>query len=669
MNGTGASDSNALPDHSGPTLFPNLFSKLVVGPREFRNRIFSTGHMTCLINDHSLPDERFVAYHEARARGGAGLIITEAAKVHATGGWRNLDASTDACIPGYRRTADAVHQHGCAIFGQLGHSGAYGISTRDGTLGVSYAPSQSKSDRSHNIARALPASLLKEYVVAYGQAAARMTSATLDGIEILASHSLLPAQFLNPVLNRRTDDYGGSLENRMRFLREIIESVRNLAGDDVVVGVRISADEMDDDGNDPEEIFTVCRKIADDGGIDYLNIIAGSMINLRGSIHVVPPMAIETGYLAPLGQRIRQAVNIPIFLAGRINQPHQAEEILINGHADMIGMTRAQIADPDMARKAQSGAVDDIRACIACNQACIGHMQSGFGISCIQHPETGREREFGTKVMTNRAKHVLVAGGGPAGMKAAAVAAERGHKVTLIEKSAALGGQVLLAQQLPGRTEFGGIVLNLEREMKQHGVERILNQSVTCSRVEDSGATDVVVATGATPYSPPLLVDDDAQVIDAWQIIRKTVRTGDRVLVADWRGDWIGLGVAEMLARDGCSVTLAVNGRMAGETLQMYVRDNWIGRMHALGVRIVPYMRLVGADSSGAWLQHAINAETILFEDIETVVTSLGHRSVNDLADELQAWHGNVHEIGDCLSPRSCEEAVYEGLKVGFAIT
>ena len=648
--------------------FPTLFSSLVVGPRTFRNRIFSTGHMTCLLGADMLPDDRFVAYHEARAKGGAGLIITEAAKVHESGGCRNLNAASDACIAAYRRTAEAVHRHGCMIFGQLGHSGAYGVTTRDGSHGVALAPSQVKTQRSHTIARAMSPGMIREHVTAYGGAAGRMKQAGLDGVEILASHSLLPAQFLNPDMNRRTDLYGGSLENRMRFLREIIACVRDHTGFSMVVGMRISGDEMQPGGNDPDELLEVCRLVGNEGGLDYINVIAGSMIGLQGSIHVVPPMNIETGYLAPLADAVKKLVPIPVFVAGRINQPHDAEEILASGQADMIGMTRAQIADPDMANKAREGRIDDIRACIACNQACIGHMQTGHGISCIQRPETGRELDYDRKLPAASPGTVVVAGGGPAGMKAAAVAAERGHRVILFESSPRLGGQVLLAQELPGRAEFGGIVTNLAREMERHGVDVRLGAHATRKSVEEAGADSVIVATGAGPWAPRIEGSEQAHLVDAWKVLRGEANVGSHVVIADWRCDWTGLGLAEKLARSGCRVTLAVNGTMPGQMIQMYVRDRWVGDLNRLGVEIIPYVRLFGADSSGAWLQHVTSGEPILIEEVDTVVTALGHTSETGLAQELEDWPGTVLLAGDCLAPRTCEEAVFEGLKTGFAV-
>ena len=570
--------------------FPTLFSPLAVGRLRFRNRIFSTGHMTCLLDAEMLPDERFVAYHEARARGGAGLIITEAARVHTSGGWRNLDASRDACIAPYRRTAHAVHRHGCKIFGQLGHPGAYGVTTPDGSHGLAFGPSQVRTQRSHTIARALPLSMIGELVKAYGAAAGRMKKAGLDGIEILASHSLLPAQFLNPAMNKRRDAYGGSLANRMRFLEEVLACVRDRAGPSMVVGMRISGDEMEPTGNDPEELLEVCRRLGNSSALDYINVIAGSMTGLKGSIHVVPPMNIEAGYLAPLAATVKQMVAVPVFVAGRINQPRDAETILATGQADMTGMTRAQIADPDMAAKARAGHIDDIRACIACNQACIGHMQAGHGISCIQHPETGRELDYAVKYPAKAPGTVVVAGGGPAGMKAAAVAAERGHRVILAEQSRRLGGQVLLAQELPGRAEFGGIVTNLQSEMARHAVEVKLNTRMTRRTLEEWAADTVIVATGARPLAPDIETDDQIAVLDAWQVIRGERPVGSRVVIADWRCDWTGMGLAEKFAREGCHVTLAVNGTMPGQMIQMYVRDRWAGELNRLGVDVIAYV-------------------------------------------------------------------------------
>jgi NADPH-dependent 2,4-dienoyl-CoA reductase/sulfur reductase-like enzyme len=295
-------------------------------------------------------------------------------------------------------------------------------------------------------------------------------------------------------------------------------------------------------------------------------------------------------------------------------------------------------------------------------------MHMGVGISCIQHPETGREIQSGSRKPLEKKSKIMIVGGGPGGMKAAAVAAERGHQVTLYEKSSQLGGQTLLAQMLPGRAEFGGIVTNLTREMELAGVTVERNIEVDRALVEREAPDAVIVATGALPKRPEIEGADDAHVVDAWAVVRGEANVGGSVVVADWRCDWIGFGVAEQLARNGCSVTLAVDGYMPGQTIQMYVRDHWAGILNTLGVKVIPYARLYGVDGNTAFFQHATSGEPIIIDDVDTVVTSLGHGSVTALADALDNWPGELHMIGDCLAPRTAEEAVLEGLKVAAEI-
>ena len=347
--------------------FPNLFSPLKVGPIEIKNRIFSTGHMTMLLNGGE-PSDDMVAYHQARAAGGAGLIITEASAVHpATAPW-HIYSFSDDCIPGYRKIADAVQPHGCMVFGQLGHGGAHNYTTLDGTRPIAYGPSALPREWSHNMPRAMTRAEIADVVEHYGAAAGRMAKAGLNGVEILASHNLLPAQFLNRRINTRDDDWGGSFENRLRFLKGIITALRSAVGSETIVGMRISGDEEDAFGLTGEDILQVCRALDDDtDGLDYFNVTAGSIAGLGASVHVVPPMAVEVGYTAPLAAAIKATVSKPVFVAGRINQPQIAEQVLSSGQADMCGMTRAMITDPEMANKAREGRADDIRACIGCN--------------------------------------------------------------------------------------------------------------------------------------------------------------------------------------------------------------------------------------------------------------------------------------------------------------
>ncbi|MBT7611993.1 MAG: FAD-dependent oxidoreductase [Rhodospirillaceae bacterium] len=646
-------------------MFPNLFSPLTINNVTLKNRIFSTGHMTTLVTGYK-PNEELAAYHESRARGGAGLVIIEVALVHESAVYTShtIAAYNDDCIPGYQRIAQAVHRHGCKAFGQLFHPGRENFDSIDGSAPLAYAPSAVPNERFHVMPRAMPRSLVRDVVEGYGDSALRLKQGGLDGVEIVASHGYLPAQFLNPNVNLREDEYGGSLENRVRFLREITDNIRAKVGEDFVVGLRISGDEQSHDQPDIETVTAAIEMLDQGGGLDYFNVIAGSSSSLGGSVHIVPPMFIETGYVAPYAATVKHKTSVPVFVAGRINQPQQAEEIVASGQADMIGMTRAQICDPAMAGKAEAGRVDDIRACIGCNQACIGHMHMGVGISCIQHPESGRELIFGERKPLVQKKKVLVAGGGPGGMKAAAVAAERGHDVTLYEASGQLGGQTLLAQALPGRAEFGGIVTNLTREMELGGVRVVKNTAVTRELVESEAPDTVIIATGATPASVELEGAEEAHVVEAWSVVKGEANVGGNVVIADWRCDWIGMGLAEHLARNGCNVTLAVDGYMPGQMIQMYVRDHWAATLHKLGVKVIPYARVFGADADSVYLQHVTSGEAIIVEEVDTLVTALGHHSVTTLADALEDWSGEVHMVGDCLSPRTAEEAVLEGLKV-----
>jgi NADPH-dependent 2,4-dienoyl-CoA reductase/sulfur reductase-like enzyme len=326
------------------------------------------------------------------------------------------------------------------------------------------------------------------------------------------------------------------------------------------------------------------------------------------------------------------------------------------------------ICDPEMPAKTASGRLDDVRACIACNQACIGHFHLGYGISCIQHPETGRELDYGEVKPAARRKRVLVAGGGPAGMKAAAVAAARGHDVTLHEAAARLGGQALLAQLLPGRAEFGGIVTNLTREMELAGVKVMRASRVDAALLRREAPDAVILATGAKPRRPAMEGAQTAHVVDAWQVLREEVNVGASALIADWRCDWIGLGLAEKLARAGCRVRLAVNGYVPGLTIPQYVRDHWNGTLHKLGVEVIPYARLYGADGDTVYLQHIASGEPIICEGVDTLVLALGHEQESSLAEAIADWPGEVHRIGDCVAPRTAEEAVLEGLKAASAL-
>ena len=524
-------------------MFDHLISPITLRSRTFRNRIFSSGHQTLLAR-RGLITDAFVAYHEARARGGAGLIITEAVSAHESAYLNEYVPSgfLDESIPGFRQLAEVVHGHDCGLIGQLFHPGAeVAAILDDGSRPVAWAPSMHQQERYLVTARPMPVSMIRDVIEGYGDTAARMVTAGLDGVEVLASHGYLPIQFCNPRVNHRTDDYGGSFEKRLRFLNEVHDTIRAKIGTDVVIGLRISAGDRMVEGFSEDEALEVLGALDSADRFDYFNITLGSSATTEGAVHIVPPMSIEPAYVAPYAERVKRATSRAILVTGRFNRPQDAEIALEAGQADMIGMTRAQICDPDMARKAREQRPDDIRVCIACNQTCIGHYALGAPISCIQHPETGRELEFGERVPATKPREVMVIGGGPAGLKAAAVAAERGHRVSLYEKNARLGGQTLLAQLLPDRSEFGGITTNLEREARSAGVNINTGVEMTGDTIRAACADVVIIASGATPYMPEIEFGDSAQVVNAWQVINDEVDCGSRVVVADWRGDWVSL--------------------------------------------------------------------------------------------------------------------------------
>ena len=645
----------------------HLFSPIKIRNLTVKNRILSTGHDTTMPTE-GIINERLLAYQRARAEGGAGLIVLQVSGVHESARYTThlLMATEPNCVDGYRKMADMCHAHGTKVFAQIFHPGREIMEAGEGLLAVAYSASAVPNERFHVMPKPLNQRMINEISEGYVQAARYLHEAGIDGAEFVASHGYLPAQFMSTQVNLREDQYGGSLENRLRFSVDILKAIRAATSDDFVIGMRISADELDGGGLDADEVLAICQAL--EPHLDYVNLTLGTSASLGGAVHIAPPMAFKAGYIAEQTKVFKDTLNIPVLIAGRINQPQDADLIIKNGQADMCGMTRALICDPKMPNKAQNNQLDDIRACIACNQACIGHFHKGQPISCIQHPQTGREQQYGDLQTAAAPKKVMVIGGGPAGMNAALIAAQRGHCVSLYESGKQLGGQALLAQNLSRRAEFGGLITNLLQAMSKQDINIHLNTRVDMAKVQAEAADVVVLATGATPYAQPIEADDSILKLNAWQYLQGTAPQGKSVLLTDWRCDWVAPGIAELLVKQGFDVSIAINGLCLGETLPLYVRDELTATAQRLGIKLLPNARLYGYDNGTVYLQHNTSAEAVELEGINTIIACDGQMALDELGDAIEDLGMVLHRIGDCNTPRTAEEAMYEGMKVAAMI-
>ena len=645
----------------------HLFSPIKIRNLTVKNRILSTGHDTTMPTE-GIINERLLAYQRARAEGGAGLIVLQVSGVHESARYTThlLMATEPNCVDGYRKMADMCHAHGTTLFAQIFHPGREIMEAGEGLLAVAYSASAVPNERFHVMPKPLNQRMIDEISAGYVQAARYMHEAGIDGVEFVASHGYLPAQFMSTQVNLREDQYGGSLENRLRFSVDILKAIRAATSDDFVIGMRISADELDGGGLDADEVLAICQAL--EPHLDYVNLTLGTSASLGGAVHIAPPMAFKAGYIAEQTKVFKDTLNIPVLIAGRINQPQDADLIIKNGQADMCGMTRALICDPKMPNKAQNNQLDDIRACIACNQACIGHFHKGQPISCIQHPQTGREQQYGDLQTAAAPKKVMVIGGGPAGMNAALIAAQRGHCVSLYESGKQLGGQALLAQNLSRRAEFGGLITNLLQAMSKQDINIQFDTRVDMALVQAEAADVVVLATGATPYAQPIEADDSILKLHAWQYLQGTAPQGKSVLLTDWRCDWVAPGIAELLVKQGFDVSIAINGLCLGETLPLYVRDELTATAQRLGIKLLPNARLYGYDNGTVYLQHNTSAEAVELEGIDTIIACDGQIALDELGDAIEDLGMVLHRIGDCNTPRTAEEAMYEGLKVAAMI-
>jgi mycofactocin system FadH/OYE family oxidoreductase 2 len=645
--------------------FPHLFSPLRIGTVTVPNRISFSAHLTNL-SEHCLPSPRYGAYLAARARGGAGLIITEEQSVHPTDrAYEHLiEAFRPEVVPGYQDLTRAVHRYDTRVFAQLNHNGQQG-SGRYSRLPL-WAPSPVPDVMFRETPKVMEPEDIGEVQQAFALAAVHVRDGGFDGIELQFSHSSLARQFMSPLTNLRTDEYGGSLENRVRFAREVIGAVRRSVGADFTLGVRLCADELIPGGLNLDDAKEIAALLEADGGIDFVNLSLATFYNLYmvgGSMHV------PLGYTEALAAGIKQAVSLPVFATGRINDPALAERILADGHADMIGVVRGQIADPEFAAKARDGRVDELRACIACNQACYGRVGLNMSIGCVQNPAVGEEATACADRFEPalRKKRVIVVGGGPAGMWAAKVATLRGHEVSLHEKSGALGGQVKLAMKGAGRDEFGVIVRNERLQLERLEVPVFLEQEVTAEWVLAQDPDAVIVATGSFPRPDPVAGADGERVYDVWQALSGEADLGERVLFLDNDGHHQGTATAELLASLGKTVHIVTPTLFVGSELGP-TQDLYLTRQRLLqkGVTFTPDFAVMEI-LSGAGVKgfNVYSNEWQTIDGFDSVVVAFGNDADEALYFALKGQVRELYRVGDCVAPRRVDSAILEGYLAG----
>ncbi|HEV8441057.1 MAG TPA: FAD-dependent oxidoreductase [Methylomirabilota bacterium] len=653
-----------------PHQFRHLFTPFRVGNLTLNNRIVSTGHAEAMAEDGK-PGPRLRAYHEAKARGGAALtIIGGSTSVHPSSpasAWNMIANHDDAIVPAYRAIAEAVHRHGCRIMTQLTHLGRRSQSDVE-SWHVLLAPSQIPEKVHREVPHEIEPEQIAMLVGAFGDGARRCREGGLDGVELSFAHNHLVDQFWSPLFNRRTDDYGGSLENRMRFGFEVLREVRRRVGRDWVVGVRISGDEMTDGGLTAEDMAEIARRLAASSLVDFLSVIGGAAHTASLQARVVPNMAHPVGLYVPLAAAIKRAApGMPILHASRIVDPLHADRVLAEGAIDLVGMTRALIADPELPRKAQEGRFEDIRVCVGANEGCIDRIYQGKPVTCVQNPGASREAELAEPARAAAPRRVMVIGAGVAGLEAARVAALRGHRVVLIEREDEVGGQVLVAARAPARAEYAGIVHFLARQVDKLGVDRRLGVEATVETVLAGSPDVVIVATGSHPHRPSLPGLDGKHVVTDRDVLLDRVAVGDRVVLVDDVHTQQGLSTAECLLERGRQVEVVSRLDHPGQDVGVTSIVPLYTRLFARGVTLTPHTDLVAVEGSTVVVANTYTGAQRRIEGVDTVVLSMGSRSTDALYRALKGQVPTLHAIGDCVAPRGVHHAILEGARAGRA--
>ncbi len=651
---------------------PRLSQPLQLRGHTLRNRIVFGAH-TANMSDQGLPGPRVKGYLAERALGGAAMIVSEPVPVHRTGVLTrgNYLLNDDAVIPGFRAATDAVKDAGAVVIQQLYHIGAHGDSdlSFEPHWSPSGGPSYHDSDGSHRMTEAEIEELLEAHVIA----ARRAKVCGFQGVEVWAAYHSLLDQFWTPWSNTRTDRWGGSLENRTRFSRELIERIRRACGEEFVVGLAVSYSPGFDVTLSAESLCEIISLHDATGHMDYVTVGYGSYLEFEG---IIPAFTSGEKLTTPLTAQLKSLVKHAVITAeAGVRTPDNAETIIASGEADLVSIVRGQIADPHLARKATEGRAEDIRGCISCNQMCWGRRSRDYWISCLVNPSVGREFEWGGDRFepTEVPRHVLVVGAGPAGLEVARVAGERGHRVEIVEALPVVGGQFRLAGMQPRRAQILDLLDWYERSFTKLGVQLRLNCFLDEGEIAAHAADVVILATGSLP-------DEDG--FQRWQpqhqrlpgidlggvhspeaVLRREARMGDAVVVYDEGSNWRGVGTAWALAEQGKKVTIVTPEAFVGKEIARTAADGAARRrMAQLGVKFLTEHCL------SRWHGNGVTVRNLLTGAEETLASSaLVMATTNRSFDPWpEAFVGkSTHRIGDCTAPRLAAYAFYEGRALG----
>ncbi len=662
---------------SSPRL-KHVFQPLQLGHKTLKHRLTFGAHTANMASD-GLPKERHHGYYLERAKGGAAMIVVEPVPVHQSavltrGNFRNSD---DSVIPYFRKITDDCHQYDTVMIQQMYHVGAHG--EWDNSFTPNWSPSGLPSMHDHDGSMAMSAAQIEQIIESFAQAAKRAQTAGFDGCELMAAYNALIEQFWSPHANRRTDAYGGSFEDRMKFSVDVLSAIRAAVGPDFIIGVCTSHDPTFPEAQPLDYMQQIIQYHDQKGLLDYVTIGTGSYYNYT---LIIPTAMHEDQIGPPFAAQIRDAVQYAKVQAeSHIRTPEAADYVIGSGAADIVSIVRGQIADPHLCNKAQQGKLKQIRPCLSCNQMCWGRRHKDYWISCLINPSAGREFEWGGDPLapTQARRKILVVGGGPAGCEAARVAAERGHCVTLVEASAQLGGQFRLAGLQPRRSQILDFIDWYQRELHRLKVEVQFNMPFLADDAIDFDADAVVLATGSIPsdsgYQRGLPLRDrlpginQPNVWHAEEVMSRAAKAGDSVLLLDDLGTWKGSGTAVYLAEKGHHITIvtpfAVVGREIVRTgADLAVRE----RLRQLNAEFYCESAVVEWFGDRADIQDLLNGK-VRTQAFDSLVLATVNEPVRDVEIELQdRWKGELHVIGDCLSARQAPAAIYEGRKAGMRL-